>query len=818
MVFALLLTILFMNGEALGLQVSAREIGYESRLFDNTKVHTLDIVIDDWDAFLETAQSEVYSMCDVVIDGVGFNNVAIRGKGNTSLANVSAAGSQRFSFKIEFDHYDNTQTYFGLDKLALNNMIQDNTMMKDYLAYTLMHEYGAPAPLCSFVNITVNGEPWGLYLAVEAIEDSFMLRTYGSTNGELYKPDTIAGFNEEPAMASQDAVDLLENVSLMQASGMLSSTSEGTTETQAGTETMPAADNSSSGGGETTTEGQADAGASGGGETTGGQMDFGGSGGGEGGMTVSSADAQLRYAGDDPSSYSSIFASAKTDVTEEDQTRFVAAIKAMNEGDTSAIDVDKVIRYFVVHNYVVNGDSYTGGIVHNYYLHEEDGVLSMIAWDYNLAYGTFQGSDATECVNDDIDYPQNVSGSGDRPMYEWIISNEEYKALYYEYFEQFLDTVDVIQIIEDAYELIAPYVEQDPTKFCSTEEFETAVEHLTMFCQLRTESVRHQLAGEDVTVDASSVSLSAIGTMGGGGDMAGSGGGEGEDNSSSGGGETEDTTNQDASAGGEAADPNAGQTGENTNTGSEGSENGEAAAPTDGADATAPAGTGSEGGETTPAGGTDATAPADTGSEGSEAGEMTTPTDGGTAGGTSDAAQTGETTVPTDITTASGGSEGTETTPSADGAADATAPADGGSEGSEGTETTPVADGAAGATAPADGAAGATAPADAGSEGSEGGETTPPAEGTADATTPAAGGSEGGEATAPAGDTGASVPADSGSAGSEGGETADPNSQPAGTTSNGQATVSTLDERQELMIISAVVLLLGLLIAVIYKR
>ena len=39
------------------------------------------------------------------------------------------------------------------------------------------------------MNITVNGEPWGLYLAVECVEESFALRNYGVTNVNLYKPE-----------------------------------------------------------------------------------------------------------------------------------------------------------------------------------------------------------------------------------------------------------------------------------------------------------------------------------------------------------------------------------------------------------------------------------------------------------------------------------------------------------------------------------------------------------------------------------------------------------------------------------------------------
>ena len=121
-----------------------------------------------------------------------YRNVAIRAKGNTSLSSVANLGSSRYSFKIEFDHYEDGKSYHGLDKLCLNNLIQDNTYMKDYLAYTLMAEFGADAPLCSFVYITVNGEDWGLYLAVEGIEESFLQRNYGNQYGELYKPDSLS--------------------------------------------------------------------------------------------------------------------------------------------------------------------------------------------------------------------------------------------------------------------------------------------------------------------------------------------------------------------------------------------------------------------------------------------------------------------------------------------------------------------------------------------------------------------------------------------------------------------------------------------------
>ena len=63
---------------------------------------------------------------------------------------------------------------------------------KDYLVYRLMGNFGVASPLCSYVYITVNGEDWGLYLAVEGVEDAFLERNYGKEAGELYKPDSMS--------------------------------------------------------------------------------------------------------------------------------------------------------------------------------------------------------------------------------------------------------------------------------------------------------------------------------------------------------------------------------------------------------------------------------------------------------------------------------------------------------------------------------------------------------------------------------------------------------------------------------------------------
>ena len=186
----LILTAVIWTGKASAGKQDTLTVGYEG-LFDTGYVHTIDIEIADWDSLIAAATQETYTECSVTIDGEKITNVGIRAKGNTSLSSVASMGSKKYSFKIEFDQYVKGRTYHGLDKLSLNNLIYDATMMKDYLAYTLMGRSGVPAPLCSYVRITVNGEPWGLYLAVEGVEDGFMERN-NMTTGELYKPDSMS--------------------------------------------------------------------------------------------------------------------------------------------------------------------------------------------------------------------------------------------------------------------------------------------------------------------------------------------------------------------------------------------------------------------------------------------------------------------------------------------------------------------------------------------------------------------------------------------------------------------------------------------------
>lgn len=591
LIFTILIMVVFCNAESLGVNKLPITMGYEKKLFDTSKVHTINIVMDDWDSFVDGCEDEEYVSCAVVIDNEAYKNVAIRAKGNTSLSSVAAYGNDRYSFKIEFDHYDSGKSYHGLDKLSLNNIIQDNTYMKDYLCYQMMGYMGVDAPLCSYVWITVNGEAWSLYLAVEGVEDSFLERNYGTSYGELYKPDSqsMGGgrgngadiseselaeqFFGEDTASDSDAIadgkstggqdmqppdgDSSEGRDIQKPDG----DSAGGQDMQppdgafTGGQDMQPPDGDSTGGQDMqrpdgdSSDGQKMEPPTGT-ESDGQKMqkpdgDMGDKQGGPGGG-MGSDDVSLIYSDDEYSSYSNIFDNAKTDITDEDKDRLIASLKSLNENSDieDVVNVDEVIRYFVVHNFVCNFDSYTGSMIHNYYLYEEDGQLSMIPWDYNLAFVGFSagggGSDSvTQMVNYAIDTPVSGGTVDSRPMLAWIFADKSYTELYHTYFDTFIseyfESGYFKNLITETENLIASYVEQDPTKFCSYEEFETGVDTLKSFCLLRAESIRGQIDGtipstsdgqqedDSAFVDASSISLTDMGSMGHGGGTPGDG-------------------------------------------------------------------------------------------------------------------------------------------------------------------------------------------------------------------------------------------------------------------------------------------------------
>ena len=493
---------------------------YADSLFDTGYVHKINVELsdDDWKDLKANPLNKTKYSANVTIDGNKVGNVSFATKGNTSLSQVASSDSDRYSFKINFGKYEKGQKYQGLDKLNLNNIMSDATYMKDYLSYMIMREAGVSAPLASYAQLSVNGEVHGLYIMIEDVSDSFLERNSGDDDGALYKPETERldnanrpNGNMQPPQGNQEG-----NMQPPQDSNMQPPQDGNMQPPQDGNMQPP----QGFGNGQMPTDENGNA------------MER--PQGGPGGMDDSNG-ADLVYKDDKTESYSDIFNNAENDVTDDDKKEMIAAIKALNSGENieQYWDMDQLVRYFVAHNFVLNYDSYTGNMLHNYYLYEKDGKVSVFPWDYNLAFGGFQGgSDATSAVNWAIDSPLSGASEDSRPLWNCIVSNEKYLSLYHKYYSElmksFFDSGKCGNEIERVYQMIRPYVKDDPTAFYTLDEFDTAVTTLKEFCKLRSESINKQLSGglasttdkqsKDAMVDASSLNISSMGTQGGGKD------------------------------------------------------------------------------------------------------------------------------------------------------------------------------------------------------------------------------------------------------------------------------------------------------------
>ena len=186
---------------------------YASRLFC-TDVMTIDIIADEtaWQTMLDNAMDEEYISVDVIINGQKITNVGIRPKGNNSLQQVASSDSDRYGFKIKIDEYVKGQTCFGLDMLVLNNMIGDATCMKEYTAFDMMKTMGIETPYFNYADISLNGEKWGFYFAMEAYNDSYEQRVNAEESGVLYNVKTMGsmgGNNDMPQMDFPESYESL---------------------------------------------------------------------------------------------------------------------------------------------------------------------------------------------------------------------------------------------------------------------------------------------------------------------------------------------------------------------------------------------------------------------------------------------------------------------------------------------------------------------------------------------------------------------------------------------------------------------------------
>jgi spore coat protein H len=128
-----------------------------------------------------------------------YTNVAIRLKG--------AAGSfrpvdDRPALTLNFDKYVDGQSFHGLEKMHLNNSVQDPSYMTELICGELFVAAGIPAARTAHARVELNGRDLGLYVLKEGFDKKFLKRHFEDPNGNLYDGGFLREITEPLEMDS----------------------------------------------------------------------------------------------------------------------------------------------------------------------------------------------------------------------------------------------------------------------------------------------------------------------------------------------------------------------------------------------------------------------------------------------------------------------------------------------------------------------------------------------------------------------------------------------------------------------------------------
>ena len=160
---------------------------------DIQEVH-IEIEENNFNYLLQNAIDEPYVMATSVTIGdttLGYCGLKTKGAYTLEHAYTDNPGSDRFSFTVNFGKYikkadyGQKQDFYGCNKISFNNFYFDKSMMKEFLALKLMDEMGLPTPQYGLAKLYINGEYYGVYAMVEAMDETILEQYYGVDDDEL---------------------------------------------------------------------------------------------------------------------------------------------------------------------------------------------------------------------------------------------------------------------------------------------------------------------------------------------------------------------------------------------------------------------------------------------------------------------------------------------------------------------------------------------------------------------------------------------------------------------------------------------------------
>ena len=155
----------------------------QAELFDQTSVQEIRLFVNSRDlaAFRAHTELNTWYTADLLWRNIRVRNVGIRSRGQGSRNPVKPG------YRVDMARYTTGQTFVGLSTIVLDNIWQDDSQLRERLAFTMFEKAGLPAPRESFCRLYVNNEYQGLYAITEEIDGNFAKRVTGQTDGTVFE-------------------------------------------------------------------------------------------------------------------------------------------------------------------------------------------------------------------------------------------------------------------------------------------------------------------------------------------------------------------------------------------------------------------------------------------------------------------------------------------------------------------------------------------------------------------------------------------------------------------------------------------------------
>ncbi len=190
--------------------------------------------------------------------------------------------------------------------------------------------------------------------------------------------------------------------------------------------------------------------------------------------------ASLMYLGEDSLCYYNLY-EMKSDYGWKDLIQLTKVLNKDYDHIEEILNVDQVLWMHAFNNVLVNLDSYTGRLCHNYYLYRDSfGIFHPILWDMNLSFGGFQydglgpalSNEKMQKLSPFIHYKnQNEK----RPLITNLLKNNLYRKIYVAHLKTILEenfsNNEYFKRADTIQNMIETFVAEDTNKLYSLESF-----------------------------------------------------------------------------------------------------------------------------------------------------------------------------------------------------------------------------------------------------------------------------------------------------------------------------------------------------------